>query len=73
MPNMTGRGRLGIPLNLPDGHPKIALAATRAFYWIESRDPDLSREFARVVFQEYYVGRLDTSDLNQVAGLALRT
>ncbi len=62
--------RLRIPLRLPEAHPKIALAATRAFYWIESLYPERSGDFARAVFREYYSGHLDTSDLNQVVAVA---
>src|SRR5215467_8986274 len=32
--------RLGVPFQPPADHPKIALPATRAFYWIEATHPD---------------------------------
>ncbi|PKP81724.1 MAG: 2-hydroxychromene-2-carboxylate isomerase [Alphaproteobacteria bacterium HGW-Alphaproteobacteria-18] len=64
--------RLGVAMRLPDGHPKIALAATRAFYWIEAHYPEGSAAFARAVFRDYYTGNLDTRDEDQIAGLGAR-
>lgn len=62
--------RLEVPFNPPSDHPKVALAATRAFYWIETTRPDLSARFAQEVFRLYYSGSLDTSDPADVARLA---
>ncbi|PWR23194.1 2-hydroxychromene-2-carboxylate isomerase [Zavarzinia compransoris] len=59
----------GLEFRLPPGHPKVALAATRAFYWIEDQAPDLAPAFARLVFRRYYTEGLDTSDLAAVAPL----
>lgn len=62
--------RLGVPFAPPADHPKIALPATRAFYWIEAIHPGHEAPFAREVFRRYYSGALDTSDPGAVAGLA---
>ena len=62
--------KLGVPFAPPADHPKVALAATRAFYWIERNQPGLEQRFAREVFGHYYSGRLDTSDPDSVATLA---
>ena len=62
--------QLGIPFAPPADHPKIALPATRAFYWIEAHHPGQERPFAREVFARYYSGNLDTSDPDATAGLA---
>ena len=61
--------RLGVPFAPPPDHPKIALPATRAFYWIEANHPGNEAPFAREVFRRYYAGALDTSDPEAVAGL----
>jgi len=54
----------------PEGHPKIALPATRAFYWIEGQASVLAPRFAKAVFDAYYDCRLDTSDEAAVAEFA---
>lgn len=60
----------GAPFVPPDDHPKIALPATRAFYWIEAHHPGQEQPFARQVFARYYSGTLDSSDPDAVAALA---
>ncbi len=62
--------RMGLTFAPPADHPRIALPATRAFYWIVGQDPALAVRFARAVFDAYYAGRLDTADLDQVAAFA---
>lgn len=62
--------RLGVSFAPPADHPKIALPATRAFYWIEASHPGQQAPFAREVFRRYYSGALDTNDPGAVAGLA---
>ncbi|WP_111428360.1 2-hydroxychromene-2-carboxylate isomerase [Rhodobacteraceae bacterium DSL-40] len=60
----------GLDFRLPEGHPRIALAATRAFYWIEAEAPERAPAFAARVFAEYYGPGLDTSRIEEVARLA---
>jgi len=62
--------KLGVPFAPPPNHPKIALPATRAFYWIEAHRAGQEQRFAREVFRQYYSGGLDTSDPDSVAALA---
>lgn len=62
--------RLAVAFAPPADHPKIALAATRAFYWIEAHHSGEEKRFAREVFRQYYSGHLDTSDADAVAALA---
>jgi len=65
--------RAGVAFAPPPGHPAVALAATRAFYWIEERDPGLAPTFARAVFDAYFCGGgLDTADVDEVAAFAAR-
>src|SRR5687767_13323743 len=49
----------GAPFSLPPGHPIVALPASRAFYWIERRDPAAAATFARDAFTAYYVEHLE--------------
>ena len=62
--------RKGLTFRLPADHPRIALAATRAFYWIDAQRPDLAVAFAKRVFAAYYGDGLDTASPEAVAGLA---
>ncbi|HAE45971.1 MAG: 2-hydroxychromene-2-carboxylate isomerase [Tistrella sp.] len=62
----------GIPFTLPPGHPIVALPASRAFYWIEARDPAAAVAFARDAFHAYYVEQADMTDPAVVAGVAAR-
>ncbi|HTO55292.1 MAG TPA: 2-hydroxychromene-2-carboxylate isomerase [Myxococcota bacterium] len=62
--------KLGVPFAPPADHPKIALPATRAFYWLEANAAGKAEPFAREVFRRYYAGRVDTSDPDAVAALA---
>ena len=59
----------GLPFRLPPDHPKIALAATRVFYWIEEHDPAAATAFAREVFRRYYTEGLDTADVGALLPL----
>ncbi len=65
-----GARKMGVPFAPPEDHPKIALPATRAFYWIEANHAGHEKRFAREVFRQYYSGKLDTSDPASVAALA---
>lgn len=60
----------GLSFRLPEGHPRVALPATRAFYWIERQQPELAPAFARRVFSAYYGEGLDTALPEAVAALA---
>jgi 2-hydroxychromene-2-carboxylate isomerase len=62
--------KLGVPFAPPADHPKIALPATRAFYWIAAHQAGQEQRFAREVFPAYYSGKLDTSDPDAIAALA---
>lgn len=64
------RAKDGVPFAPPEDHPKIALPATRAFYWIEANHAGLEKRFAREVFRQYYSGQLDTSDPDSIAAFA---
>jgi 2-hydroxychromene-2-carboxylate isomerase len=55
----------------PPGAPPAALAASRAFYWIERRDgPDRAAIFAGRVFEAQFAEGGDIVDAGSVAALA---
>ncbi len=61
---------LDLPFALPPRHPAVALAATRAFYWLDDRDPALAKAFARMILDRYFTGGIDSGDAAQVADAA---
>ncbi|KAA8606625.1 2-hydroxychromene-2-carboxylate isomerase [Salipiger aestuarii] len=61
----------GLSFQLPPEHPRVALPATRAFYWIEAQDPGAARCFAKRIFAGYFNEGLDTASPEAVAPVAL--
>lgn len=43
-----------VPFVMPDPFPVLTLAAGRAFYWLDDRDPALARNFAKAVFHRIF-------------------
>ena len=62
--------QLGIPFRIPDGHPIPALPASRAYYWLDERFPDVCHEFARCAFRAYFADGVDMTLPANVAALA---
>lgn len=60
----------GFDFRLPEGHPLIALAATRAFYAIDADSPAEAARFARAVFERYYTEGLDTTSAQTMGEFA---
>jgi len=61
---------MDVPWTLPNPFPIAALAASRAYYWIEADDADLAKHFARDVFDAYFGRGLDISSDGVVADIA---
>lgn len=57
---------LGIPLVIPDLTGVNALAASRAFYWINESDPQIAKEFAIRIFRRLWVDGNDITDAEAV-------
>jgi 2-hydroxychromene-2-carboxylate isomerase len=62
--------RIGVPFKLPDPFPFAAIAPSRAFYWLEQRDPDLAVRFARRTFDRIFGEGQAVADAGAVAALA---
>ena len=64
---------LGLPFRLPPELPVPSLEPSRAFYWLEARDPQRAVPFARAVFQRCFGEGLDVGpaevSLELAAGL----
>ncbi len=61
---------MGVPWRLPDPFPIAALAAARAFYWLDDDDPERARKFARAAYHAYFGEGRDLSSVEVVAAVA---
>lgn len=46
--------RFGAPFRMPAPFPFIALAPSRAFYWLEGRDPAMAKRYATAVYNRVF-------------------
>lgn len=60
----------GVPFRLPARFPIGAIAALRAFYWIDDQDPAKAKAFAKAAYRAYFVDGLDISSPDVVVPLA---
>jgi 2-hydroxychromene-2-carboxylate isomerase len=49
----------GLPFNTPAKFPIGTVAACRAFYWADDRDPQLARAVAKALYRAYFVEGVD--------------
>jgi 2-hydroxychromene-2-carboxylate isomerase len=61
---------LDLKFRLPDPFPFGAVAAARAFYWLDARDPALAKRFAKAVFRQAYIAGVDVTGIDFVCDLA---
>ncbi len=61
---------LGLPFTLPANFPMMALAPSRAFYWLNDRDPAQAKALAKGIFDAYYGEGRDMSRVEAVAEVA---
>lgn len=61
---------MNVPWKMPDPFPIATLAAARAFYWLDDRDPALAKRFARAAFDTYFGQGRDITDAETVAEIA---
>jgi len=57
----------GAPLAWPQGFPFHSVAASRAFYWVKDRSPELAVRLARAIFHAYWGEGRDVAKPQQVA------
>ncbi len=62
--------RHAIPLKIPERFPISGVNPSRAFYWLDERDPEQAKALARALYQAYFVDGRDISDPEQVADVA---
>jgi len=61
---------LDVPWTLPDPFPITALAAARAFYWLDDIDPARAKDFARAAYHAYFGEGRDIGPAPVVAEIA---
>jgi 2-hydroxychromene-2-carboxylate isomerase len=60
----------GVVFKLPERHPKVGLAAIRAFYHIDRIDPPAAARLAEHIITGYFQAGLDTDDPDAIAQAA---
>mgnify|MGYP000878701031 CR=1 FL=1 len=60
----------GVPFRFPATWPENLVAAGRAFSWIEDRDPDAAKRFAKAVFRQAYIDGVDVTGIEFCCELA---
>ena len=63
-------GYFGVPFKLPPGFPFAPIAASRAFYWLNGRDPVLAKRFAKAVYHAGLGLGRDIASVDVVAEVA---
>ncbi|CAA7627546.1 2-hydroxychromene-2-carboxylate isomerase [Magnetospirillum sp. SS-4] len=53
---------LKVPYRMPDRFPVASLPPSRAFWWLDGRDPALARRFALAVYHAYFAENRDISE-----------
>ncbi|UEM21430.1 2-hydroxychromene-2-carboxylate isomerase [Skermanella mucosa] len=61
---------LGVPLTMPAKVPLNGLAASRAYWWLEGRDPAKARDLAKAVYHAHWGEGRDMTTAEQVAEAA---
>jgi 2-hydroxychromene-2-carboxylate isomerase len=62
--------KLHVPLVLPEGFPMATMAAGRAFYWLDGRDPGKARDLAKALYRAAFAQGRNITPTNVVAEVA---
>jgi 2-hydroxychromene-2-carboxylate isomerase len=60
----------GVPYKHPAKFPIGTVAAMRAFYWVQDRDPALARKLAKALYAAFFVDGIDISAPQAVVEIA---
>ncbi len=61
---------LGVPLKLPSPFPFLAVNASRAFFWLQGKDPALAVRFAKAAYHAAFGEARDISGADACADIA---
>ncbi len=53
---------LGVEYRQPSVFPIGTVAAARAYYWLEAKDPERAKDVAKALYRAYFVDDVDISD-----------
>jgi 2-hydroxychromene-2-carboxylate isomerase len=62
--------KLKVPMVLPDGFPMATMAAGRAFYWLDGRDPGKARDLAKALYRAAFAQGRNITPAGVVAAVA---
>jgi len=60
----------GVPFAMPKAFPFNAVVPSRAFYWLQARDPDLARRFAQAAYRAAFPEQTDITTPDACAAIA---
>ena len=62
----------GVPYRHPTNFPIASVAPTRAFYWLNAKDPKRAKELARALYAAYFLEDVDTSSAENTIAVAAK-
>lgn len=63
---------LGVAYRQPTAFPINALAPSRAFYWLDAKDPSRARRLAQALYRAYFVDDVDISSAENTIAVAAK-
>ena len=63
---------LGVTYRQPTAFPINALAPSRAFYWLDAKDPSRARRLAQALYRAYFVDDVDISSAENTIAVATK-
>jgi 2-hydroxychromene-2-carboxylate isomerase len=63
--------RMQVPMLLPEGFPMATIAAGRAFYWLEARDPRQAKDFAKALLRAAFAQGRNISSTEAVVAVGV--
>ena len=62
----------GVPYRHPTHFPIASVSPTRAFYWLNAKDPRRAKELARALYAAYFLEDIDTSQAENTIAVAAK-
>jgi 2-hydroxychromene-2-carboxylate isomerase len=63
----------GVPFRYPSKFPISSVAPTRAFYWLNAKDPKRAKQLAAALYRAYMVEDVDISDAEHTIAVAAKS
>jgi 2-hydroxychromene-2-carboxylate isomerase len=60
----------GVPFRIPSSFPISTIAAVRAFYWAQGKDPARAVALAKALYSAYFADNIDISRVEEVIRIA---